>query len=196
MAKKDIKASLLAGFLFAVLINILSFSFELQIPYLWTGILLVPLAAVLGIYIASLIGKRIPMFFQLVKFLVVGTLNTLMDIGMLNLLMYTSGITAGPWFSVFKGVTFIGALFHSYLWNGTWTFQTQSLFQKKEFASFALVSGIGFLLNITIASVIVNFIGPQFGISDKIWANVGALTATATVFTWNFLGYKLIVFKK
>ena len=198
MAKNDIQASLLSGLLFSILILFLSFTLELKIPYLWAGIFVFPLLAVIGIYIAFQIGNKIPVFFQLTKFLVVGTLNTLMDIGVLNLLIFTSGIAAGPWFSVFKALGFMGALFNSYLWNKTWTFKAKPLFEgdKKEFLAFAAIAAVGFFLNVGIATFIVNGIGPQFGLSAKLWASVGALTATAAVFTWNFIGFKVIVFKK
>jgi putative flippase GtrA len=49
---------------------------------------------------------------------------------------------------------------------------------------------------VAIASFIVNVIGPQFGISSLIWANIGKIGGIIGAFIWNFLGYKFIVFKK
>ena len=34
------------------------------------------------------------------------------------------------------------------------------------------------------------------GVGEKVWANVGGLTASILVLTWNFVGYKFFVFKK
>jgi putative flippase GtrA len=51
-------------------------------------------------------------------------------------------------------------------------------------------------LNVGAASLVVNVIGPQFGMSEKLWANVGGIGAAFAVVVWNFIGYKFIVFRK
>jgi len=38
-------------------------------------------------------------------------------------------------------------------------------------------------------------ISPKFGSSQELWAYVGAIVAVFFGFIWNFVGYKLIVFK-
>jgi len=43
---------------------------------------------------------------------------------------------------------------------------------------------------------VVNVIGAPTGIADKTWANIGGLTASIIVLSWNFIGYKFFVFKK
>tara|TARA_B100001971_G_C18116510_1_gene497115 strand:- start:109 stop:705 length:597 start_codon:yes stop_codon:yes gene_type:complete len=198
MSKRDKVASLLSGFLIATLLLAVAANIGITFPYLWTIVFIFPVLTFTGIYIASTIGKKIPVIFQLSKFLLIGLLNTLVDLGILNLLIFTSGITAGVWFPVFKGLSFLGAVFNSYYWNRAWTFKAKSLLDTdaEQLAKFLIVSGIGLTINIAIASIIVNVIGPQFGISEKLWANGAALTAAAIVFTWNFMGYKLVVFKK
>lgn len=133
---------------------------------------------------------------QAIKFVLVGGLNTLIDLGALNLLIFLSGITAGFGYSAFKGVSFIAAVINSYFLNKFWTFNLQKTKEaKKEFAQFFIVSLIGFGINVGVASFVVNIIGVQFGLAPKIWANVGAIIATLVGMTWNFLGYKFIVFK-
>ena len=198
MSKRDKIASPLSGFLIAVLLLAVAANIGISFPYLWTIVFIFPALTYSMIYIASIIGKRVPIIFQLTKFLLVGGLNTLVDLGILNLLILTSGFTMGFWFPIFKGTSFIGAVFNSYYWNKIWTFKAKSLLETdaQQLLKFLAISGIGFVLNITIASIIVNIVGPQFGVSEKLWANAGALTATLFVFTWNFMGYKLLVFKK
>ena len=66
----------------------------------------------------------------------------------------------------------------------------------REFTQFFIVSAIGFGINVGIASLVVNLIGPRFDITEKIWANIGAIFATFFAMVWNFLGYKFIVFKR
>ena len=205
MSKKDLYASSAIGFLAAFFLLAIKYSGNIAalriIPYLETALLLFPAFAVLGIKIAALLGRKFVTLFQGAKFLLVGGLNTFMDLGVLNLLIAASGITAGIGFSVFKGFSFLIAFANSYLWNKYWTFRGKTMAQDfveqgKEFAQFLVVSGIGFFLNVGSASLVVNFINPQFGLSERAWPTVGALVGTLVVMTWNFLGYKLIVFRK
>lgn len=140
--------------------------------------------------------NKLRFFFQGIKFLIVGGLNTAIDLGVLNVLIFLSGITAGPMFSVFKGISFTVAVINSYLVNKHWTFKAQTQTNAKEVGEFLVVSIIGFFLNVGTASIMVNVIGPQFGLTEQLWANVGALCGTLVTMTWNFLGYKFVVFKR
>jgi len=179
--------------IYQTMIDILGFKIHL-------GLLLavvVPIAAAICLYITSLIGKKVPVIFQAGKFVTVGISNTLIDWGVLNLQILLTGITAGLFYPVFKGVSFLIAIINSFLWNKFWTFKKGETEKAgTEFLQFLIVSGIGLGINVGIASLAVNVIGPQAGISPKIWATVGALIATMFSMVWNFLGYKFIVFKK
>ena len=136
-------------------------------------------------------------FRQAIKFVLVGALNTVIDLGVLNILILASGISAGLGYSIFKGISFIAAVVNSYFLNRSWTFRGGATSKtQKEFFQFFIASVIGFAINVSVASFVVNFIGPQFGIGAKLWANVGAILATLTAMFWNFLAYKFIVFKK
>jgi len=128
---------------------------------------------------------------QFAKFFLVGIMNTLIDLGTLNLLILISGIGSGLWYSVFKGASFLIATTNSYFWNKRWTFGSD----KDKFRQFLVISIIGFFINVGTASFLVNLIGPQAGLTIKIWANVGALSGSIIGLIWNFLGYKFIVFK-
>lgn len=159
--------------------------------------IILPILAVIGIVIASLLARKIPVIFQIAKFFLVGAFNTLIDLGLLNLLMWGFAVTVGWGYSFFKAISFTLAAVNSYLWNKFWTFRKkETKAGPKEFLKFYIITGIGFFLNVGIASLIVNAIGLQFGIAEKAWANIGAIIAVICVATWNFLGYKFIVFKK
>jgi len=157
----------------------------------------VPIAAAICLYITSLLGKKFPVIFQAGKFVTVGISNTLIDWGVLNLQILLTGITAGLFYPVFKGVSFLVAIINSFLWNKFWTFKKGETEKTgTEFLQFLIISAVGFGINVGIASLVVNLIGPQAGISPKVWATVGALIATMFSMIWNFLGYKFIVFKR
>ncbi len=176
---------------------------NIDLPFLQVGIttviiliLFFTLFANLALWIASLIGRRIPVAFQFAKFGAVGAFNTFLDWGILNFLIALTGIAAGGGYSLFKGVSFIVANASSYLWNKHWTFGSRESATAQELGKFFGVSLIGFLINIGLASFIVNGLGPRAGLSPERWANVGAMVATVVSLLWNFIGYKLWVFRK
>ena len=167
-----------------------------NIPFLWLSCIIFPLLAVSGILIASFLAKKIPIFFQFAKFFLVGVSNTFIDLGILNLLMWVFAASSGVSYSIFKALSFGCSVVNSYFWNKFWTFQNGTKASTREFSGFCLIAGIGFFLNVGIASLIVNVLGPQLGLSQEIWANIGAIIAICCVSAWSFLGYKFIIFKK
>ncbi|MDO8264892.1 MAG: GtrA family protein [Candidatus Parcubacteria bacterium] len=198
MDKKDIIYSLIVGEAIALMGTVILKNLEIgnSLP-LWLLPVFFPILSVAGIWIADLLGKKIPVLFQAAKFLLVGVLNTLIDLGVLNILIGITGIAAGAFFPVFKGASFIVASLNSYFWNKFWTFKkVEENANPKEFTKFFLTVFIGLILNVVISSVIVNVIGVRFGVSEKVWANFGALIATLIAFAWNFFGSKFLVFKK
>lgn len=198
MKKSDALISAILGFFIGIFSFIILKSIDVKAPYLWLLIVVLPFLSILGMYIASFLGKKFLIIYQAGKFLLVGALNTLVDLGILNILIWTSGIAAGPWYSVFKGISFLVAVTNSYFWNRKWTFEKKigGMFVSKEFSKFLMVTGIGFLFNVGVASLLVNVVGPQFGISVKLWASVGAVSAALIAWIWNFLSSKFIVFKR
>ncbi|MDX1535624.1 MAG: GtrA family protein [Candidatus Spechtbacterales bacterium] len=155
-----------------------------------------PILSVIGLYVAYLLAKKISAIYQAAKFALVGALNTFVDLGVLNLLIFVTGITTGRTVSGFKGISFIVAAINSYAWNKWWTFESKKENIGKEFTQFMVVSTIGFFLNVGTLDFFVNVIGPQFNIAPALWANIGALAGTLVVLIWNFVGYKFWVFKK
>lgn len=200
MKKSDIIYPLIIGE--AIALIFLGISSSLDLPPIVNNLakyfpLILPLLSVFGIFIASFLGRKIPVLFQLAKFVLVGALNTFVDLGVLNLLMFVFSVSIGWLYSIFKAISFTCSVVHSYFWNKFWTYgKKETGVEAKELGKFFLIAGIGFILNVGIASFVVNIIGPQFGLSVKIWANIGAIIATVCVFMWNFLGYKFLVFKK
>jgi putative flippase GtrA len=156
-----------------------------------------PILAIIGIWLAFLIGKKFLFVFQAAKFFLIGVLATILYLAVLNFLILISNIARGWPYSVFVAISFILATSGKYLGDKFWVFEKMEKEKMgREFSQFFLVTLIGLAINVATASLIVNLIGPQFGLGVKIWANIGGILAAFLGASWNFLGYKFLVFKK
>lgn len=185
------------GFSFAVfslpILKNLKFSFfEINIGTAFGLILFFVILANIGLFIASLIAKKIPLFLQIAKFGAVGAFNTFLDWGVFNILIALSGIADGYLPSVFAGVGFIIANIGSYFWNKHWTFSSQ----KGTILQFFLISLIGFLVKVSAVFFLIEIIKNPSSISNEQWANIANALGTIFSMIWNFAGYKFWVFKK
>ena len=201
ITKKDYLLVSIVGFFFGLLLlpvlnNIKLFSTGITFSKAFLIVFGFTIFANLALWIASIMARWLPIVLQLAKFAAIGALNTLLDLGILNVLIFATGIAFGYWYSVFKGISFVVANVNSYFWNKRWTFGSSGGANVKEFGQFLAVGIVGFGINIGIASLIVNFVGAPENFSPERWANIGALSATVISLVWNFVGYKLIVFKK
>lgn len=203
MRRKDAVISsvigLMIGGFFLIFLKVIIIDLGLFWKKEWDWMLPVgfSIASVIGMFVASWIGRKFLVIYQIAKFGLVGALNTFVDFGVLSLFFWVTGVATGTSYSFFKGVSFIVAAFNSYFWNKHWTFEKGGkAFQADEFLKFIIVTFIGFLLNVGTATIMVVFVGPQYGLSDIVWGYVAAFVATLVAFLWNFIGSKFIVFKK
>lgn len=197
MNKKDYYLVSLIGFLVGLLVLLPLANLGIKINF-FVGLISVfgfTLFAPLALWLLKVLSHFFPILEQFSKFAAVGTLNTLLDLGILNLLIFLSGIASGVFYAVFKAISFLVATTNSYFWNKFWTFQSRLPVTVGEYVRFALFTLVGALINVSVASLIVNVVGHPANWSPKLWANVGALVAVAASFLWNFLSYKNIVFK-
>lgn len=204
MKKSDIVLGLIIGELIALLsLPVLkNFNINIELIY-WIWPIVLPILTVIGLFTAYYIGKKITAIWEIAKFAVVGALNTFVDLGVLSLLVLLTDIIKGPYYGVLKGFSFLVATVNSYLWNKNWTFSSMEKDEEKdltvkgrEFGKFVLVSGIGFIVNVSAALIMVDWIGPSLDVDPKILATLGGVFAAFCSMTWNFLGYKFLVFKK
>ncbi len=202
VTKKDYLLVSVIGFLFGLLL--LPTLNNIKLPFVTTitfgNAILIILAftifACFALLIASLLARWLPILLQLAKFSAIGGLNTVLDLGVLNILIIIAGVATGYGYSLFKGISFIVANINSYFWNKNWTFGSSGKASVKEFGQFVTVSVVGFIINIGTASILVNVIGAPQNFSPERWANIGAISAVVISLIWNFVGYKFFVFKR
>lgn len=199
-SKKDLIFSLITGFYTGFIIwKILIFlntPLLRNVSYAWL-ILLIPVFWILGVNLGYFLGRWLSFFNQFGKFAAIGFTNAAVDFGILNLLISYSNVSAGVLFSVFKGISFVTASIHSYFWNKYWSFEAgKSGVSSQEFFKFLGVTVVATLVNVVAASIVVNIIGPQFGLGNEAWANIGAVIGSAAALIISFIGFKVAVFKK
>ena len=209
ISKKDFWLAILAGEMVAWLslptlknIKIIDILYSFGINFnlfLSIWVIFVPLGAIGGLgafYLIARIKQRIG-FFQLGKYGVIGVLNTFLNAGVFNLLIFLTDVSTGLIVDSFFVVAFMVTLMNSFLWNKFWAFEERKIENiKKEMLQFSGISAGVALINIAILHTVVNIIGAPIGIDSKIWANVGLVFTIIVAFSGNFFSYKYIVFKK
>jgi len=131
---------------------------------------------------------------QVLRFLPIGVLNTAVDTGVLNLLIWIFQIFAGPWLIIMNFISFLIANINSFVWNKYWVFKKKKsniiLEYLGFFATSSVVLGIHSVVIYAITSIGPFFIGPW------AWALFAKLVAVGIGLFWTFLSYKFIIFKK
>lgn len=185
------------GFIFGLMVPIVAkASLSVEISLILSG-LTFSAVAISGILVGYILYHIKPFFFQLSKFCATGAANFAIDLGVLNLFIVITGVTRGFEFGMFKAIAFVVATLNSYAWNKYWSFGDRADSDiNRELAKFMTISGLGFVLNVSVASFMNNIIGQFVAIDPRIWATISAVIASISVIVWNFLGYKFLVFKK
>lgn len=162
-------------------------------------VMFIPLSATLGLgmfYFLAKYKNRLG-FFELGKYGIIGVLNTFLDAGVYNILIFLTNTASGFMVNIFFIVAFAVTVINSFFWNKYWSFgekKTETI--ASEALKFFSVSAAVAIINIGIIHLIVNIIGAPAGLDLKIWANIALGFTIITAFLGNFFSYKYIVFSK
>jgi len=132
---------------------------------------------------------------QLKRFAFVGLLNTVVDLAVLNILIFATGRghNGGFYFTIFKMISFVAAAANSYILNARWTFELKHERNPLEAVRFLASSGVGFIINVTVASYVALHGAPTAEFRH-FWPSIAAIAGTGVGLAWNFIAYKWIVF--
>ncbi len=136
--------------------------------------------------------SKIPI--QFLRFSLIGVINTLVDLGVLNLLSYLTGIYKGKEIIILNTISYLIATVNSYFLNKYWTFGQRVL--KRElvkFSKFLIINLTGMLFNSFIVYFLTTHI--NMGFKKELWMNVSKIFATLVVMIYNFILYRFIVFQ-
>ena len=152
-------------------------------------------------------------FIQLIKFALVGVLNTLVDFLVYTLLVLVFGISENNVFMIglFTLIAYACGVLNSFILNTRWTFRQEYKRTAKERVMFVVVNivswGLSYLLvwlfsnHVFTGSSITDWVCSLIGFTtpekvSKVVSILSKLLATPFVIIVNFLGNKLLVFNK
>ncbi|MHB1315248.1 MAG: GtrA family protein [Christensenellales bacterium] len=123
------------------------------------------------------------LFFQFIKFNIVGVLNTGLDIGIFTALEAVGFI---PYIA--HVISYSCGVLNSYIWNRKWSFKAQGKWSKREFIKFIAVN----LVSLGVSTGVLALCIDVFHVGSDL---VAKLIATPFSLIVNFIGNKLFVFK-
>ena len=131
--------------------------------------------------------------FQGIKFLLVGGVATIADLVFFELLI---GIIAGN-LLIAKSISFLISVAMKYGGNKYWTFGNnhENKIQKEMF-QFFLITLIALAIDLATFHYATALLGPQFGLSPRLWTQASVIMAALSSAVISFLGYKFFVFKR
>jgi putative flippase GtrA len=159
-------------------VNIISFSLAVVQSYFWNR------------YWAFSAGQVLTLWKNFIRLVLVGALGALAVI----FVLIGAKVSASPSFYLIILLAFV--IFQLAMWIGFGLSKTVASAdnQSKQFIIFLVVSIIGLIIN----SILLSLISQHFAIVSNadLNKNVAKILATFVSLIWNFIGYKLFVFKK
>ena len=133
--------------------------------------------------ISNILSK--PFLKDLIKFAIVGTIGTVINISILYLLTEFFNL----YYIFSEIIAFIVSVLNNYILNKLWTFQ-EKIQEKiiRKYFKFSLVCLVSLLLNITVLFILVEYF--------YIWYIMAEIIAIFCAFLINFSGSRLWTFKK
>jgi putative flippase GtrA len=173
----------------------------------WFLAILLPIISLICLWLAYLIGKKLPFVFQVAKFVLIGALATVVDLELFELSVWlfsiasltttVSALSSAGVLIASKGASFFLATCAKYWGNKYWAFEkSEKENWKKEMVKFFMITLVGLILDVGFFFYFSKILGPQFGTPLEVWVKLSVILAAIAAASWNFLGYKFFVFKK
>lgn len=134
-------------------------------------------------------------FSQLLRFCIVGGLNTFVDVLVFNLLVWGLPTQDSGLLVVYNSLAYLVGAVNSFCWNKLWTFKQRSSATNDQVARFILVTSMGIICNdafLWLATTILT----SLSLNSFLWVNVAKLSAIAGSVTISYVGMRFSVFNK
>ena len=130
---------------------------------------------------------------QILRFSIVGILNTSIDVLTLNILVLLFPIHNANLLLIYNSIAYLFGALNSFLLNKYWTFKRKHTVTGGELLRFAIINVIGILCNDAIiwsAARLLHTMIPN----TVVWANAAKLCAVLGTALVTYLGMRLWVF--
>jgi len=134
-------------------------------------------------------------FWQFLRFGIVGIYNTSIDIFVLNLFLWRFPTHNTTLLLSYNSLAFILGALNSYVLNKYWTFRQKRSITRREVVRFAIVTALGLLCSDIIFWLVARSIHP-FIANTILWANIAKICAVIGTATISYIGMRFWVFAK
>jgi putative flippase GtrA len=132
---------------------------------------------------------------QLLRFIMVGGLNTLIDLAIFNAFLWLWP-TQNTWLLLlYNSLAYALGGINSFILNKYWTFHQRQKTNSREVIRFVVTTLAGVSCNDFIIWAMSSFVHPLFG-NPTLWANASKIVAIFGTVCISFLGMRLWVFVK
>ncbi|MBA2679541.1 MAG: GtrA family protein, partial [Ktedonobacteraceae bacterium] len=126
-------------------------------------------------------------FWQLLRFSIVGGLNTFVDLLVFNLLIWGLPTQDSGLLVVYNSLAYLVGAMNSFCWNKLWTFRQRSSATNDQLVSFAFVTSLGIICNDAFLWLASTFL-TSLSLTSFLWVNVAKICAIAGSVTVSYLG--------
>jgi putative flippase GtrA len=132
---------------------------------------------------------------QLIRFSLVGGLNTFVDVLVFNLLVWGLPTQDSRLLVVYNSLAYLIGAVNSFLWNKVWTFKQRSHATNDQILRFALVTSMGIFCNDAFLWLATSIL-TSLSLTSFLWVNVAKISAIAGSVSVSYLGMRFSVFTR
>ena len=130
---------------------------------------------------------------QLLRFCIVGGLNTFIDLLVLNILVWLLPTTHVHVLVLYNSLAYLVGAVNSFFWNKLWTFEHRSQVTSRQVKHFAIVTLVGIVCNDILIWLATSTLTAA-SLSGFFWTNGAKVGAIAGTFAISYVGMRFGVF--
>ncbi len=132
---------------------------------------------------------------QLLRFCVVGGLNTFVDVLVFNVLAWGLPTQNSGLLVLYNSLAYLIGAVNSFCWNKLWTFKQRSSVTNDQIVRFAFVTALGISCNDAFLWLATSIL-TSFSLHSFLWVNLAKISAIAGSVTVSYVGMRFGVFTK
>jgi len=129
-----------------------------------------------------------------IRFIIVGALNTFLDIGCTNLFIYLLAPSSKVALFFISIASSMIAMCNSYLMNRSWTFQAEGQKSLKQALRFFLIAGLAMVINASLFLFCLEYVAKKWALSGFLAINIAKCCGVFSGVGFSFIGYRFAVF--